>query len=66
MGVLAALFALLANPVAGLFVPVGGDGYLCDWKYAKFPALTLSPIAAVGLTPLLFLSEGEQPCPSAG
>ncbi|MFF3205492.1 MULTISPECIES: hypothetical protein [unclassified Streptomyces] len=56
-----ALFATMGSPVAGLFLLVAGAGYLVTRQYGKCLALTLPPVAVVGLTTLLFPFHGEQP-----
>ncbi|MEU5764886.1 hypothetical protein ABZ782_03065 [Streptomyces asoensis] len=56
-----ALLATMGSPVAGLFLLVAGAGYLLDRQYAKCLALTLPPVAVVGVTTLLFPFQGEQP-----
>jgi len=58
---LGALFATMGSPVAGLFLLVAGAGYLVDRQYAKCLALSLPPVAVVGVTTLLFPFQGEQP-----
>ncbi|MFD9390013.1 hypothetical protein ACFWBB_04475 [Streptomyces sp. NPDC060000] len=59
--VFGALFATMGSPVAGLFLLVAGAGYLVARQYGKCLALTLPPVAVVGLTTLLFPFQGEQP-----
>ncbi|MER6563505.1 hypothetical protein ABT300_38440 [Streptomyces sp. NPDC001027] len=58
---LGALFATMGSPVAGLFLLVAGAGYLVDRQYGKCLALSLPPVAVVGVTTLLFPFQGEQP-----
>ncbi|MEH0581337.1 hypothetical protein QBA54_44495 [Streptomyces sp. B21-108] len=61
VAVCGALFATMGSPVAGLFLLVAGAGYLVARQYGKCLALTLPPVAVVGLTTLLFPFQGEQP-----
>ncbi|MDQ1025510.1 hypothetical protein QF035_003092 [Streptomyces umbrinus] len=63
-GVLGALLATLASPVAGLFLLVAGAGYLLDRQYAKCLALSVPPVAVCASTALLFPFQGEQPMPA--
>ncbi|MCX5264275.1 hypothetical protein [Streptomyces sp. NBC_00199] len=58
---LGALFATMGSPVAGLFLLVAGAGYLVDRQYGKCLALSLPPVAVVGVTTVLFPFQGEQP-----
>lgn len=61
VAVFGSLFATMGSPVAGLFLLVAGAGYLVARQYGKCLALTLPPVAVVGLTTLLFPFQGEQP-----